>query len=164
MKSTTLGVFVLAVFVAGTGTAAAQVNKPAVQTSIIANEKAINDAIVKGDLKTFHSFLAPEAIDVEDSGVKKLPDIDKMLADVKISSYTITADQFLWLDDTNVVHTYKWFGKMTYKGEAGPGDTFATTIWSNRGGKWLAVYHQETMVPPPPAARPAAAAKPASPK
>jgi hypothetical protein len=47
---------VISAFVLQTGAAGAQtaVNRAGVQTQIIANEKAINDAFVKNDLKTFH--------------------------------------------------------------------------------------------------------------
>jgi hypothetical protein len=33
-----------------------------------------------------------------------------------------------------------------------PSPTFATTVWTKRGGNWMAVFHHETTkVAPPPA-------------
>jgi len=54
------------------------------------------------------------------------------------------------------LHLYRWTGKGTYQGQPLPSPTYASTVWANKGGKWQAVFHQETnaMTPPPAAAKP----------
>lgn len=44
--------------------------------------------------------------------------------------------------------------KGSMMGQAMPSPVWASTTYANRGGKWVAVSHQETLLtPPPPAAR-----------
>jgi hypothetical protein len=151
---------VLSLVVVHTGLAVAQTNRTAVQAQVVAAEKAINDAIVKNDMKAFHANIAPDAVSVDGMGITKAADFDKMMADIKAVSYAITGSQFMWLDDANVVHMYKWTGKGTYQGQPIPDTTWSSTVWQNRGGKWLAVLHTESPampMPPPASAKPAAA-------
>jgi len=149
--------FVLvAVFALRSGPVLAQaVNKAAVQTAIVANEKAISDAFMKADAKAFHAHVTPDGLGVDGMGPSKVSEMDAMMADYKIQNYTISASQFMWINDTTVVHIYRWKGKATYKGQPAPDDTWSSTVWTNQGGKWLAAFHQESVAMPPPAAAPA---------
>ena len=47
-----------------------------------------------------------------------------------------------------IVLTYKWTGTGTYQGQPIPSPTWCSTVRSNKNGKWLAVFHQETLVMP----------------
>jgi len=135
----------------------------AVEKQIVASERAINEAIAKGDMKAFHSNIASDAVGVDPTGIMKVnaPDFDKMLLGTKIQSWNIDGSQFYWIGDATVVHMYRWTGKGTYEGQPVPSPTWASTVWTNKGGKWLAVFHQESTAVPAPAAP--TAAKPASP-
>ena len=142
----TLRLPVLAVTVialSATHAAAQKVDRAAVQTQVIAAEKAVNDAVMKNDMKTFHSYVAADGLGIDGMGITKVPDYDKMFADLKIASQAISDSQFVWLDDANVVHVFKWTGKGTYQGQPLPEITWGSTIWQNRGGKWTAVFHAE---------------------
>jgi len=133
----------------------------AIEKQVVANERVVNDAVAKGDMKTFHANVASDAVGIDPTGIAKInaPDFDKMLLANKIQSWNIDASQFFWISDAAVVHMYRWTGKGTYEGQPIPSPTWASTVWTNRGGKWLAVFHQEsTAVPAPPAP---AGAKPA---
>jgi hypothetical protein len=149
--------FILALLVMTTVAALAQApaasNHAAAEKQIIANERAINEAIAKGDMKTFHANLAPDAVAIDPGGISKAnaPEFDKMLQGLKMQSWNIDGSQFYWVNDSTVVHMYRWTGKGTYQGQPVPSPTWSSTLWSNKGGKWLAVFHQETtaMAPPP---------------
>jgi hypothetical protein len=162
--------FVLPVFVAATALAApvlaqtAAAPHAAIEKQIVASERAINDAFAKGDVKAFHAGnVAPDALSIDPTGLTRVngPDFDKMLMTAKIPTWNIDGSQFQWIGDTTVVHIYRWTGKGTVDGQAIHSPTWASTVWTNRGGKWLAVFHQETDAlpppPPPPPAKPAAA-------
>ena len=56
----------------------------------------------------------------------------------------------LWVDDKTAVVTYTWMGAGTYMNQPIPGTMYASTVWTERDGKWLAVFHQETAAAPPP--------------
>jgi len=131
----------------------------AIEKQIIGNERAINEAVAKGDMKVFHASIASDAVGIDPAGISKVntPDFDKMLLTTKIQSWNLDGSQFYWIGDTTVVHMYRWTGKGTYEGQPIPSPTWASTIWTNKGGKWMAVFHQETTAVP----APAPAAKPA---
>ena len=118
----------------------------AIEKQIVTMERAINDAIAKGDMKAFHASLAPDAVGVDGGGVTKVnsPDFDKMMQTAKIQSWNLDNSQFYWVDDNTVVHMYRWTDKGTFNGQPVPSPVWSSTIWTNKGGKWVAVVHQET--------------------
>jgi hypothetical protein len=132
----------------------------AVEKQIVALERGINEAVAKGDMKAFHANISADAIGVDPSGINKVnaPDFDKMLLASKIQNWNLDGSQFYWISDTSVVHMYRWTGKGTYEGQPIPSPTWSSTVWSNKAGKWMAVFHQETTAMPAPAAKPAAPA------
>ena len=112
-------------------------------------------------MKSFHASLAPDAIGIDPGGISKVnnADFDKMLLATKIQSWNIDGSQFYWINDNTLVHMYRWTGKGSFQGQAIPSPTWASTVWTNKAGKWLAVFHQETTAMAAPAQ---ADAKPAS--
>src|SRR5262249_3545093 len=47
-------------------------NRAAIEKQIVANERAINDAVAKGDMKTFHSIVAADAAGVDTGGITRV--------------------------------------------------------------------------------------------
>ena len=127
-------------------------NRTAIEKQIVANERAINDAVAKGDMKTFHANLAPDAIGVDTGGVTRVnaPNFDEMMKAAKIQSWDMDGSQFYWINDSTVVHIYRWTGKGTYQGQPIPSPVWTSTVWTNKGGKWVGVFHQETAAMTPP--------------
>ena len=135
-------------------------NRAAIEKQLVANERAINDAFAKGDVKAFHANIAPDAISVDMGGITKVnaPDYDKMMQSVKIQSWNMDMPQSYWVNDNTVVLMYRWTGKGTFQGQPVPSPTWSSTLWTNKGGKWMAAFHQETVGMPAPAPAPAPAA------
>jgi Domain of unknown function (DUF4440) len=135
-------------------TQAPAANHAAIEKQILANERAVNEAFAKGDLKAFHANVAPDAVSVDAGGIMKVntPDFDKMLQTTKIQTWNIDGSQFYWVNDNTVVHMYRWTGKGSYEGQPIPSPTWASTIWANKAGKWMAVFHQEVLAMGPPPA------------
>jgi hypothetical protein len=71
---------------------------------------------------------------------------------IKITFSHLMNPQVLWVNDKTAVVAYTWMGSGTFKGQPIPDQTFASTVWTDRNGKWVAVFHQETPVTPPPPA------------
>ena len=74
---------------------------------------------------------------------------DAMVKDTKMSSWDITDDKVQWVDANTAVHTYKWTGNGTYKGQPIPSPAWASTVWTKKNGKWTAVFHHESLETPP---------------
>jgi hypothetical protein len=136
------------------GVTAVRAQDAAAEKAIIANERAINDAVAKGNLAGFTQYVATDgwAIDPA-SGRGPIADFvkgfDAMVKDTKMSSWDISDDKVQWVDANTAVHTYKWTGNGTYKGQRIPSPTWASTVWTKKSGKWTAVFHHESLETPP---------------
>lgn len=125
----------------------------AAEKTIIANERAINAAVTKGDVATFRSLVTEDSWAIDPmSGrmataefIKTLPQMQK---EMKVTSWDITESQVYWVEPTVAVHSYKWTGQGTYQGQPVPSPVWASTVWARRGGKWLAVFHHEAPAMP----------------
>ena len=124
-------------------------SKAAIEKTLIANENKINEAVAKHDVKTFNDLVASDAMSADGMGFMKVADFLKSINDVKIASWHIMDTQVHWVDDKTAVVTYTWMGSGTFKGEAFPPTTYASSVWTERNGKWVVVYHQESAAAPP---------------
>ena len=128
-------------------------SKAAIEKTIIANENKINEAVAKHDVKTFTDLVANDAISADGMGFMKVADFVKSMNEVKVASWHIMDTKVQWIDDKTAVLTYSWMGSGTFKGEPIPATTFSSTVWTERNGKWVAVFHQESVAAPPPPAK-----------
>ena len=141
------GLLVVAIGASMYGQAA---SRAATEKALIANENKINEAVAKQDVKTFLSLLAPEAVAADVGGFMKASDFGKTLDQLKVTTWHIMDTKVMWADDKTAIVTYTWMGAGTYMKQPIPGVTYASTVWTERNGKWLALFHQETAAAPPP--------------
>jgi len=143
---------------AGLATAQTAADRPAVEKQIVANEKAIIAAILKNDPKTFHSYGVPDggALLGDQGPMKGGADFDKIMSQMKtdctFAKVELAESNFYWFNDMTVVHMFKENMDGTCKGQRLPAAVWSSTVWTNKGGKWLSAFHQETEAVAPPAA------------
>lgn len=136
-----------AIVLAGAHPARAQ--NPQAEKTIIANERAVNEAVAKGNVATFKMHVAADGWSI-DPMMGRAPvsdfikEFDAMAKDMKLASWDITESKVQWVDANTAIHSYKWTGSGTYKGQPIPSPVWASTVWSNKAGKWTAVFHQES--------------------
>jgi hypothetical protein len=122
-----------------------------------ANEKMVWDALKANDSDAFAAFLAADFIEVEQEAVYDKAGSVKGVSQIDLSKASLSEWKTVKFDDDASLVTY--MVKL-------PGSKLDqerhTTIWANRGGKWLALFHQGTPVAQPAATK--AAAPAASPK
>ena len=140
---------------------------PPSEADMIAKEKAAWDAFKRKDADAFKKMLAPEYVEVHDSGVAEGPKVVDDMKDVELSDVTFADWKMTTIDKDLVLLTYTTTQKGTYKGQAFPEGPYRNAAaWVNRNGEWLAVYFQETRVsketPPPPPPPAKAGASPAT--
>lgn len=133
------------------------------ETEAIAKEKAIWDAIKIKDYDAFANMLADDQIEVTSeavfdkaqsiAGVKEFEPTEVVFSDWKFKS--IDKDAYIVIYSVNTKGKYK--GK-----EFAPQQARSSSAWVNRGGKWLAIYHQECPLRPPMPAKPSSTKSPAS--
>ncbi len=109
-----------------------------------ANEKLVWDAIKSKNYDAFASFLAPEAIEIEADAV-----YDKAGSIKSVSMFDASKAE---LSDWKTVKFDNDAALVTYTVKMPPPQAAERhgTIWANRAGKWLAVFHQGTPVMPAP--------------
>ena len=126
------------------------------EKQIVANEKAIVDAVVKNDPKTFHSYILADSFAMANQGIIAVADFDPVMKqqaiDSKVTKFDFPESRFYWINDATVVHMFKETFEGTYKGEP-INPNWASTVWTNKGGKWVAAFHHETELIPPPASK-----------
>jgi hypothetical protein len=115
----------------------------------IEREKAVWEALKSKDYDTFASFLDSAQVEVEPHGVYDKAGTLKLVRMFDASKGELSDFKTVKINDDATVVTYV----VTISG-AKPEKERASTIWVNRGGKWLALYHQGTPAEDAPAASP----------
>jgi len=123
---------------------------PASETDIIAKEKASWDAFRKKDADAVGKMMAPDYIEVLDTGVQDKATSIAGMKDFEIADVTFADWKMLPVDRDATIITYTVTVKGTYKGQAiPPGPYREASAYVNRNGEWLAIYYQETLSRPP---------------
>jgi hypothetical protein len=107
-----------------------------------ANEKLVWDAIKSRNYDAFAAFLAPEFIEVEADGVYDKAGSVKAVSTFDASKAELSDWKTVKFDNDAALVTY------TVKLPSPQATERHGTIWANRNGKWLAVFHQGTPVMP----------------
>jgi len=123
----------------------------------VANEKLVWEAIKSKNYDAFAAMLAPDSIEVEADGVYDKAASVKGISMFDASKAQLSDWKSVKIDSDAALDTYL----VTIPGAKPPKERHST-IWVNRSGKWLALYHQGSPVepPPPPGPKPAASPKP----
>jgi len=148
MRSRFLAAAVLTVGSAAVALAQAG-SKAAIEKTLIANENKVAEAVAKHDVKTFTDLVVSDGVSADQGGFMKVGDFVKSMDQVKIASWHIMDTQVVWVDDKTAIVRYTWMGSGTYMGQPFPPTTYASTVWTERNGKWVAVFHQESPAAPP---------------
>lgn len=138
---------------------------PVTEADAIAKEKAIWETIKNKDYAAFGTMLADDQMEVTPEGVNDKAGSTSMVKDFEPSEITFSDWKFMSIDKDAYVVTYTTVVKGKFKGQeisAKDASARSSSAWVNRGGKWLAVYHQECPVTPPAKNAPAASTTPAA--
>jgi hypothetical protein len=111
-----------------------------------ANEKMVWDAFEKKNIDGFASILTEDSFEVEpEATYSKSASVDMMRQMVNAAPFKGTLSDFktVTLDDDAKVVTY--VAKSAAKGFPPMGQRHST-VWVNRGGKWMALFHQGTTI------------------
>lgn len=126
-------------------------SKAAIEKTLIANENKVSEAVAKHDVKTFTDLVDVDGLAADQNGFMKVADFVKSMDQLKVTSWHIMDTQVSWVDDKTAIVRYTWMGAGTYMGQPFPSTVYASTVWTERNGKWVAMFHQETPLAPPPA-------------
>jgi hypothetical protein len=117
------------------------------EADAIAKEKAIWDTIKNKDYEAFGNMLADDWVEVTGEAVYDKAGSIATVKEFQPSEATFSDWKFLSINKDAFVVTYTVSVKGKYKGKDLPTEPArASSAWVNRGGKWLAEYHQECLI------------------
>lgn len=128
-------------------------DRSALDKALIANESKINDAVAKGNKAAFNALVSADAWSIDGAGLMKVSEFAAMLDQVKITTWKLSDEKVAWVDNNTAIVTSRWTGSGTFQGQPLPADTYCSTVWTKKGDKWVAVFHQESEAAKPAAAR-----------
>jgi len=122
-----------------------RISKAALLKKLSANETALWNAWKNKDAKPFQNWLSADSVMVGEEGVGAKADIVKMMASMpcEVKSFTLSDWKLSMVDADAALLTYKGVANGTCGGQPIP-TTWASSLWVNRKGKWMAFSHQET--------------------
>jgi hypothetical protein len=118
--------------------------KSSVQATLIAKEKSLWEGFKKKDAKPFEKNLSADSLQIDVTGLTTKADVIKGLPDCDVKDYKLDNFKSMKIDSNVTVLTYKATVHATCGGQAVPENILASSVWVNRGGKWMASFHQET--------------------
>ena len=122
------------------------------RADIEAKERQIWDALKAKNWDAFGGLLADDFTDVADDGIYDKTKTTDAIKKLDLTDYTLSDIKFVKVDDDLAVIVYTSSEKSTYDGKPSPDKpSYNASAWVNRGGKWVAAYHQETEQMPLPA-------------
>jgi hypothetical protein len=112
-----------------------------------AQETKLWDAWKNKDPKPFQAWLSADSVMISEDGIGMKNDVVKMLASMpcEVKSFTLSDWKMRNINAGAVLLTYKALAEGTCGGNPIP-NVWSSTVWVNRGGKWLAFSHQETPI------------------
>src|SRR5947209_16644627 len=115
------------------------------QADLEAKERQIWDALKAKNWDAFGGFLADDFTYVAGDGVYDKAKTTDTIKKLDLTEYTFSDIKFVKVDDDLAVIAYTSTEKSSYDGKPSDGKPlYNASAWANRGGKWVAVYHQET--------------------
>jgi hypothetical protein len=118
----------------------------AVESAIVQNERALYDAIAKADKAAFQSLTLPEGVWTTPSSFVPMGPLAGGLASFELSGWGIDNPHVVWTDRDSALLLYVRTGGGSFDHRPFAPLMLASTLWTKRGGKWVAVHHQESDV------------------
>jgi hypothetical protein len=112
------------------------------------HEQAMLEALHKKDFAGFKKMVMAGSWAIDENGPATIEDFLQSLNDPKANFSFDVVKTSDWkvapVNATTSIVTYKLEEKGSYMGMAFPPVVYATTVWANHGGTWMAVFHQES--------------------
>ena len=126
--------------------ASAAKSDAALQEKLEATERKAWDAFKSQDFNAFKAVVAENCVSADMNGFATLDQMEPMMKDYALESYTMEGFKLVRLDKDAAILAYTFNGKGTFKGQPMPsGPYYCATTYVNRGGKWMSIFHQETL-------------------
>lgn len=117
---------------------------PAIEKLLIQNERALLDAVAKADKSAYQALVLPEGFWATPTGWVPMGPLADGLRSFALPTWGMENPHVVWTDGSSVLMLYIRTGGGSFDQHPFAPLTLASTLWTRRNGKWLAVYHQES--------------------
>jgi hypothetical protein len=131
------------------------------QEKVAAKEREGLEALKTGDIAHFGELTAEDAVFVDPHGAASKAEVMKNVGGFRLTDFTMDDVKFLQVAEKAGLISYKLTEKGVTHGKEFTAVVYVSSIWAERGGKWLCEFSQETAARVPPVA-PVAAPAPTS--
>ena len=112
--------------------------------ALVANERALQNAVAKADKAAFQSLVLADGVWATSSGFIPMKLLADGLDDFQLTKWDMVNPHVTRFDESSAIVLYAWTGTGTVHHQPVASTILASTVWTRRGGKWLAVHHQRT--------------------
>jgi hypothetical protein len=116
----------------------------AIDEMLIANERALHNAVAKADKAAFLSLVATEGAWTTQQGFVPMNLLADGLTGFHLSKSDVVNPRVTQLSDDSALLLYAWTVTGRFGDQPLPPTMLSSTVWAKRNGKWLAVHHQDT--------------------
>jgi hypothetical protein len=140
---------ILPAIVLAVAVTAAQESYPAqsndtTEEMLIKNERALHEAVAKADKASFRSLVLPDGVWTTREGFVPMALLVDGLEVFQLTKWDIINPRVTRLGDETAIVMYVWTGTGTFHSQPLTSTMLASTVWTRRNGKWVAVHHQQT--------------------
>jgi hypothetical protein len=124
------------------------------QADLEAKEHQVWDAVKAKNYDAFGALLTDDFTYVTNDGIYNKSQTIDALKKYDLTDYSFSDIKFVKVDDDLAVLVYTSTETSTLDGKPSPESgkkVYNASAWVNRGGKWVAAYHQDTVSEPMPA-------------
>ena len=121
--------------------------KSTVADALMHQEQMMIESLQKKDFAGFKKMVMPGSWSVDEGGAMPIEEFEKVVMDPKANfsfEFKTSDTKVVNIDATTALVTYKLEQKGALMGQPFPPTVYATTIWTNHGGTWMGVFHQES--------------------
>jgi hypothetical protein len=111
--------------------------------AVIERERELWEIVKNKQVDAFRKYYADNFSAVYSDGVKDINQEVEGVRNVDLKDYSLTDMKVVFPNKDTAVLTYKVTVKGSFKGEDISGVYYASSVWVNQGGKWLAILHTE---------------------
>jgi hypothetical protein len=117
----------------------------ALEETIVAKEREGLEALKSGNLELFGDLTAEDAVLVDAHGQASKAQVLQNVAAFKLTDYSMEGMEFRALSTESGLISYKISEKGISHGKEFTAQAYVSSIWSERAGKWVCVFSQETV-------------------
>jgi hypothetical protein len=121
------------------------------QEKVTAKEREGLKSLKTGDIRHFGELTAEDAVFVDPHGIASKAEVMKNVTGFRLTDFTMADVKFLQVSDKAGLIAYKLTEKGVTHGKEFTATVYVSSIWAERGGKWLCEFSQETAARVPPA-------------